>query len=345
MGSGILVAFRRHHRVEIVYYLMTQQLSFCVLVFLCHPDFGKESEVSAFIPQGMGWIPDLPDARDYTYHHDAIFPLLSRLKPSRRKTLLSEVDLRCDGEVENFTLPENQGPLNCSTACAVLGLVGYFERRISGRTFEGSTRFLYKVTRNRMLKPRRAMGDTGAELRSTLKVLAQFGVPPTEYWPYEIGKFDEEPSAFLYSLAKHFPGIHYFRLDEPNQSGVKVWETIKSFLAAGFPVAFGFPVPSSLTATADIPYRPELDSVRGGQAVVAVGYSCNRFGRGQHALLIRSSWGSEWGDNGNAWLPVAFLRRQLAKNFWTLISDEWLDSGELFQPSVVESVENRSRKS
>ena len=257
----------------------------------------------------------------------------------------SEVDLRCEDEVQHFSPPEDQGPLNCSAACAVLGLVEYFERRVRGRTFEGSTLFLYMVTRNRTQKRMRVMGDTGADLRTTLKVLTSFGVPPTEHWPYEIDKFDDEPNAFVYSLAIRFPGILYFRLDEPNRDGTKTWETVRSFLAAGFPVAFGFSVPTSLTADANIPYRPDLDSVRGGQAAVAVGYKSNHFGRGQHALLIRSSWGSQWGGNGNGWLPIAFLRSQLAKDFWTLVSEQWLDANELFRPAVIDSVKKTSHPS
>ncbi len=145
-------------------------------------------------------------------------------------------------------------------------------------------------------------------------------MPSEEYWPYEINNYDVEPSQFLYGLAKPPPGIRYFRLDEPNRDGSATWETVKSFLAAGFPIAFGFPVPASLTADADIPNRAELDSIRGGQAALAVGYKNNHFGRGQHALLIRSSWGTRWGDNGNGWLPIAVIRNQLARDFWTLVS-------------------------
>jgi C1A family cysteine protease len=297
--------------------------------------------VSNFIPQGLGWIPDLPDARDYTFRHPEVLPLLLRLKRARRKTLPDEVDLRRDSEGEYFTLPQDQGPLNSSSAFAVLSLVEYFERRIHGRTFDGSARFLYKVARNRLRK----LGDTGADLRTNLKVLVQFGVPSEEYWPYEIDKFDEEPTAFLYGLSKPIPNLRYFRLDEPNTDGETTWGTVKSFLAAGFPIAFGFSVPSSLTTAANIPYRPSFDSARGGQAVVAVGYQTNHSRRGQDALLIRNSWGSEWGDNGYGWLSVAYVRNQLAREFWTVVSAGWLDSGELSQPDFVDSLELAGRKS
>jgi C1A family cysteine protease len=188
-------------------------------------------------------------------------------------------------------------------------------------------------------------GDTGVNLRTTLKVLVQFGVPPEEYWPYDIDKFDKEPSAFLYGQAKPFPRLRFFRLDESNTNGETTWATTKSFLAAGFPVAFGFPVPTSMTAEANVPYRPDLDSFRGGQSVVAVGYKTDQIGSGQDALLIRSSWGSQWGDNGNGWLPVTFVRDQLARDFWCVVTEDWLDSSELLQPSVVDSLEIATRKS
>ncbi len=269
--------------------------------------------MSKFIPQGMGWQPDLPDARDYTYRHNQIQSLLGSLKPATCEELPDEVDLRRDCEDEYFTDPEDQGPLNCSSAFAVLSLVEYFERRVRSHTFEGSKLFLYKVTRNLIHNHHQVTGDTGADLRTTFKAIVQFGVPPEEHWPYDVERFDEEPDSFLYGLAKPLADVRYFRLDEPNQDGQTTLDRLKSFLAAGFPIAFGFPVPSSLTADANISYRPVLDSIRGGQAVVAVGYR-------QDAIMIRSSWGSQWGDNGYGWLPVAYVRNQLARNFWGVVS-------------------------
>ena len=283
----------------------------------------------------MGWIPDLPDIRDYTYRHQAVLSLLRKLRLPARKKLPDEVDLRSDGDGEYFSPAEDQGPLNCSAAFAVLSLVEYFERRIYGRTFEASRLFLYKVARNHRHKQSCVSGDTGADLRTTLKVLVNFGVPPEEHWPYVISKFDEEPSPFLYRLARPLVGVRYFRLDEPNRDGTATWETVQSFLATGFPIAFGFPVPTSLTSDANIPFRPEFDSLRGGQAALAVGYRQHHFGRNQHALLVRNSWGSQWGAKGYGWLPAAYLRHQLARDYWTIASADWTPSVELSRVTLA----------
>ena len=43
--------------------------------------------------------------------------------------------------------------------------------------------------------------------------LTLFGVPPEEYWPYDVEKYDREPPAFCYSFAKNYSAIKYVRLD------------------------------------------------------------------------------------------------------------------------------------
>lgn len=309
----------------------------------------------------MGWIPDIPDARDFTYRHRSVLPLLQKLDRSPNHTTPDQIDLQRDDEGEYFTPPENQGALHSSTAFAVLSLIEYFERRVGGRTFEGSQQFLYRVTRNCLQKPphrdssSKADGvcsDAGADLRTTFKVLAHFGVAPEKHCPYQPERFNEEPSRFIYGLAKPPPGLRYFRLDEANCDGASTWRVIESFLVAGFPIVFGFSVPTSLTAAADVPYRPALDGVRGGQAAVIIGYRKHYFGPRQHGLRIRCSWGRHWGDDGNGWLPMAFVHKQLARDFWTCVSDAWFSEseredgriaiGELSRPSIVDATRSKS---
>jgi C1A family cysteine protease len=109
---------------------------------------------------------------------------------------------------------------------------------------------------------------------------------------------------------------------------------VKAFLAAGFPVVFGFPVPTSLTDEGDIPYRPMRDSYFGGQAAVAVGYDDERIRTSKGALLVRNSWGVAWGEAGYGWLPYGFLQEHLATDFWTVLRPDWIESGQFNRPRL-----------
>lgn len=82
---------------------------------------------------------------------------------------------------------------------------------------------------------------SGAWLRTTMKAMVLFGVPPERYWPYNIPAFDDEPSAFLYSFAGNYQSILYYPLDM-GLSGPQTLKRVKSFLVARNPCMFGFTV-------------------------------------------------------------------------------------------------------
>jgi C1A family cysteine protease len=282
----------------------------------------------------FGWVPDRPDIRDFTTTSPSIAANLAKLAPRRRragrkKTASGPVDLR------QWCAPiEDQGELGSCTANAGVGLVEYFERRTFNRHLDASRLFLYKTTRNLM----RLTGDTGADMRTTMKALVLFGAPPEEFWPYRIQAFDAEPSAFCYAFAQSYQAIQYYRLDPPGATEAAVLATVKSSLDAGLPSMFGFPVYASIdqaAATGRIPWPATGERVVGGHALVAVGYDdgitiANGAPGGpatKGALLIRNSWGTAWGERGYGWLPYEYVLKRQAVDWWSLSKSEWFDAG------------------
>jgi C1A family cysteine protease len=293
----------------------------------------------------LGWVRDLPDFRDFTLQSESTSALKTSLgqEPlsslSKKAGLTRTTTLPKTVDLKQFCSPvEDQGDLGSCTACAAMGLLEYFERRANGKFIDGSRLFLYKTTRNLM----QVTGDTGAYMRSVMGALTLFGVPPESFYPYDILKFDEEPSAFLYSFAQNFQAISYYRVDTPGITNANLLTQVKTNLSRGYPLMFGFTVFSSYVQSVGngggIPFPNRGDRIEGGHAVCAVGYDdtrqvTNRLVSGPSstttgALLIRNSWGTGWGQGGYGWLPYQYILSGLTADCWSLIKAEWVDSGQ-----------------
>jgi len=275
-----------------------------------------------FSPHGLGWQPDLPDPRDWTVGAEEAAAYLGDLPPKTARP--ERVDWR-----EYCGEPVDQRQLRASSAFACAGLLQYFERRASGKLIEPSPMFVYKTAR----RLSHFEGNSPVGLRTAWKAVVRFGAPPECYWPYDPDRVDEEPDAFTHSYSRDYQSMRYLRLDGRGRRGEEVLETVISFLAAGFVCVFGFPVCTSVSAGGEISYPTRFDRVRGGQAVMAVGYDDKQWYRSDRGMfLIRSSWGPEWGDRGYGCLPYKYAVERLAVDFWTLIKPDWLASGEFHRP-------------
>jgi C1A family cysteine protease len=269
------------------------------------------------------WRPDLSDHRDYSLTTQRVVSLLGQLKSRRApRDPLTRVDWREYSGALVSGIPAS------SAVEACLAMIEHFERRATGRLLRLSRGFL-NYTAARM------GGDCGAQsLRSVLKAAKLCGVPPEKHWPTATDG-TPPPDGFAYCFQRYFRQIRYLRLDGPQTSGDDLLQLVRTLIAAGFPIAFGFPVSSAIGSWSDIYYPTASDEMLGGAAVTAVGFDDHlRIRSDRGALLVRAAWGAHWGDAGHGWLPYTFLRQRLASDFWTLIKPSWIRSGEFEAPAL-----------
>lgn len=244
-----------------------------------------------------GWIPDLPDKRDWVY--GAVVRKPAKLPP--------RVDLRA-----TCSLVEDQGELGSCTAQALAGALEFLERK-NRKTWEDRSRlFIYYNSR---VVIGTAREDSGAMLRDGIKTLVKQGACGEDLWPYAIGRFRSRPPAKCYRDGLEHQVTGYFRI-----AGV---DGMRRCLAEGFPFVFGFMVYESfetekVARTGVAPMPGKRETALGGHAVMAVGYDdrARRF-------LVRNSWGVKWGLDGCFTMPYAYLAdRDLSDDFWTIRAGE-----------------------
>lgn len=297
--------------------------------------------------KGTGWMKDYPDFRDNTPSTDTLSSkqelrgvtkpvneILKKLNPATAKktSAIKKLAASTKADLIAWCSPiEDQGGIGSCTAHAGVGLYEYFERRAFGRHIDASRLFLYKATRN-LLK---WTGDDGAYLRTTMAAMALFGVPPEKYWPYNESRFNDEPNAFLYSYAKNYQALLYYRLDVAGVTKPQLLDKIKDHLRNGLPLIFGFTCFTSLNQADDgkIPFPDRTEEVEGGHAVMAMGFddtkkivNPNNNVTETGAIKIRNSWGTAWGEQGYGWLPYEYILRSIADDWWSMTKAAWVDT-------------------
>lgn len=254
-------------------------------------------EASVLTPhkiQGYGWLPDLPDQRDFMYAAPA--PFQANIPPS--------VDLtpQCPPVYD-------QGQLGSCTANAIAGAIQFDQMKQKLKPFVASRLFIYY---NERVMEGTVASDSGAQIRDGIKSVATLGAPPESDWPYDIAKFSQKPPAIAFSDGKKDLVTLYQRL-------IQDLATMKGCLASGFPFVFGFTVYSEfegakVAKTGIVPMPTAAEKPIGGHAVLAVGYD-----DASRMFFVRNSWGPDWGLKGYFRIPYAYLTDpKLASDFWTI---------------------------
>jgi C1A family cysteine protease len=277
----------------------------------------------------FGWIKEEHSAKDYTLATPvvaSIYKQITTFKPTVVTPL--KADLRTMG------IPvRDQGALGSCTAFMLEGLIQYMQKKSSGTYSNMSPLFMYKVTRKLM----GWTGDTGAYIRNAIGSAVLLGSPTDRYYPYNITKFDQEPSAFHYAIAQNFKALIYFRLDTPGITRSALLTSIKKQVNAKIPVGFGFNVYESYEQSDSnggaFPYPTTGEKQIGGHAVCIYGFDDSKVitnSRGNRsttgAFLIRNSWGTGWGDKGYGWLPYEYVLKNQADDFWVITSEAFVNT-------------------
>ena len=240
-------------------------------------------------------VKDTPDLRDKIFVPSVI---------KNVSQLPSSVDLR-----PLMSPIVNQGELGSCTANAIVsGLREYIELRTNLATFVRLSRlFLYYEER---VIEKTVNSDSGAQIRDGMSVLQKIGVCPELLDPYIINIFTNKPTVIDLQTAGKYKISNYYRVNTLND--------LKLALAEGLPVVLGIMVyesfeSDSVAKTGLVP-MPNIsqEQLLGGHAVCAVGYNDNK-----GYVVVRNSWGVEWGDKGYFYLPYSYIVPNLTTDMWT----------------------------
>lgn len=247
----------------------------------------------------LGYIPDLPDFRDYKY-----------------SDFFKDIKILNNVNLQNLCSPvENQSELGSCTGNSIVGHLEYLENKDNwneqNKVFLDLSRLF--VYYNERLIEGTIKQDSGAMIRDGIKSLVKYGCCKEILWPYNINKFKNKPNVKSYKDAANRKISSYYRLDNANLND------LLSCLSSGYPFVFGFTVYDSFmsdsvakTGIVNLPNKTE--KVQGGHAVLCVGFDSisKRF-------LVRNSWGGNWGLGGYFTIPFEYLTNlNLADDFWTI---------------------------
>ncbi len=166
--------------------------------------------------------------------------------------------------------------------------------------------------------------DSGASLKDTCKAMHKIGVCEEKYMPYDISKFTAIPKKKAFINAAQYRITAYKLLDSLDE--------IKQNLALRQqPVMMGMDVyesfESDVIAKTGIMSMPgSKEKKLGGHAVLVVGYrdiikSYGMFYKNQvktGSLIVRNSWGSNWGDKGYFHMPYDYVTPENTYDYWIM---------------------------
>lgn len=219
-------------------------------------------------------------------------------------------------------MPEvfNQGQLGSCTANSTTA----YDMLLHGNKVQLSRLFQYYMTR---VIENTIYEDAGASNRDAVKSVAKNGICEESFDRYDITKFTIAPTREAVLNAQQYKIGSYH--------SVRGLTQIKQALALhNSPVVLGMEVFESFESKqvafdGIMPMPKSGEENLGGHSVLVVGYVDNVKGlpdeyaklfsgvQTKGFLIVRNSWGKEWGDNGYFYMPYEYLTKHTF-DLWTM---------------------------
>jgi C1A family cysteine protease len=209
--------------------------------------------------------------------------------------LREQVDLR-----KWASAVESQGHLGSCTGQATVGAYELLlNKEVPDKFVDLSRLFVYY---NARLLEGETGEDIGAYVRDAIKGVRQYGACKESIWPYIIEDYATVPSAESYTDAKQRNIKNYYRLLS--------LEDVLDALNNDWPVVFScevYPGFDDMKKENDVISLPKESAYSlGGHAMVFVGYDMTK-----QQMLVRNSFGTDWGNEGYCWMPFEYARKEL----------------------------------
>ncbi|MBX7172697.1 MAG: C1 family peptidase [Pyrinomonadaceae bacterium] len=147
-------------------------------------------------------------------------------------------------------------------------------------------------------RPTTFIESEGTSLKDALDIARKFGVIKDSVLPFNSGSLYQGSANTFYATASLLKIASYFNLFK-NTNDWKNWLATKGPLLVGLNVDSTWDNAAQTSGNLDV-FQP--NTVRGGHAVVVVGYQTN--GR----FIIRNSWGTNWGKNGFGFATEQYIK-------------------------------------
>ena len=145
-------------------------------------------------------------------------------------------------------------------------------------------------------------GD-GTSLKAALDIARKYGLVFEDVVPFDGSSMYKGDTTTFYALASKLKISSYFNLFSKNRSVDNVLQWKKWIEASGGPILTCLGVDKTWDEIKPdgILSKYQSNTIRGGHAVSIVGY--NEIG-----LIIRNSWGADWGDKGFAYATPEYAK-------------------------------------